>query len=58
VLIPAIFFGCVAWAIVGAIVVESARIWFGMWWLEAKPSTVALWPVIVIAALFGRNHDQ
>lgn len=49
---------CAAYAIVGMMVVESARIWFGMWWLEIRVSTVLLWPLIALMALFGRNHDQ
>ncbi len=49
---------CIAYAIVGAVVVESARIWFGMWWLEVRVSTVLFWPLIALSALFGRNHES
>lgn len=49
---------CVAYAIVGAVVVETARIWFGMWWLEVSPSTLIFWPLIALAALFGKNHES
>ena len=46
------------WVIVGMIVAESVRIWFGLWWLQMSPSVVLLWPVVLVAALFGRNHES
>jgi len=45
-----------AYAVVGMIVVESARIWAGMWWIELRLSTVAFWPLILLAAVFGSHR--
>ena len=47
-----------AYVIAGMIVVESARIWFGMWWLTVRFSTILFWPLIALAALFGKNHES
>ena len=47
-----------AWMIVGAIVAETVRIWFGLWWLRISFSVLMLWPFVLFLALFGRNHDQ
>lgn len=44
-----------AYVVIGMIVVESARIWFGMWWLELRLSAVLFWPFIVFAVLTGRR---
>ena len=44
-----------AYVVVGMIVAETARIWFGMWWLTTHPITVLLWPLVVLNAIFGRN---
>ena len=42
-----------AYVVIGMIVVESARIWFGMWWLDL--SATLFWPIIVLNIIFGRN---
>lgn len=44
-----------AYVVVGMIVAETARIWFGMWWQAPHPITVLLWPIVVLNAIFGRN---
>lgn len=44
------------WIIVGMIVAETARIWFGMWWLTMHPITILFWPFVILSALFGKHH--
>jgi len=46
-----------AYIIVGMIVAETARVWAGMWWLSVSFSTILLWPLIAISAIFGKHHD-
>lgn len=46
-----------AYVVIGMIVAESARIWFGMWWLTMHPITVLFWPVVVLKALFGDRRQ-
>lgn len=50
--------GIAAYVIFGAVVIESARIWAGMWWLKVSPSSLLFWPLIALAALFGKHHES
>ena len=44
-----------AWMIVGAIVVESCRIWRA-WWLDVSFDTMLLWPLILLLTVMGEDQ--
>lgn len=39
-----------AWMLLGAIVVESCRIWKA-WWLKADLFTMAVWPLVLFLTI-------